>query len=100
MQRREFMAAGAALAVLPRLSFAQHAPFDPQPGGWRHFEITTHVEVLKPAGVTRAWVPVPSVESDYQKLGGNTWQSNGTVRLARDGKYGAASVVAGWNPAE
>ena len=100
MQRREFLAAGAALAALPRLSFAQHLPFDPQPGGWRRFELTTHVEVLKPVGVTRVWVPVPSVESDYQKLGDNTWQSNGATRLARDGKYGAAMVVAEWSPSE
>ncbi|HXR58627.1 MAG TPA: transglutaminase domain-containing protein [Burkholderiales bacterium] len=100
MQRREFLAAGTALAILPRLSFAQHAPFDPRPGDWRNFEITTHVEVLKPAGVTRVWVPVPSVEGDYQKLGGNSWHSNGSAQLARDGKYGAAMVVAEWTPSE
>ena len=100
MQRREFLAAGAALAALPRLGFAQHLPFDPQPAGWRSFELTTRVELLKPAGVSRAWVPVPSVESDYQKLGENTWQSNGNARLVRDGKYGAAMVVAEWTPAE
>src|SRR6185312_5210911 len=100
MQRREFLAAGAALTVLPRLSFAQHSLFDPQPRGWRHFEITTHVEVLKPSGPTRVWVPVPSVESDYQMLGGNTWQSNGAAKLARDGKYGAAMIAAEWSPAE
>lgn len=100
MQRREFLAAGAALAVLPRVSSAEHLPFDPKVGAWRTFEITTRVEVVKPAGVTRAWVPVPSVESDYQKLGDNVWQSNGTARLARDGKYGAAMVVAEWGPAE
>src|SRR5262245_32656015 len=100
MKRREFLAAGAAIATLPRLSFAQHLPFDPKPAGWRTFEITTHVEVLKPSGVTRVWVPVPSVDSDYQKVGGNTWQSNGAARLARDGKYGAGMVAAEWTAAE
>ena len=100
MKRREFLAAGAAIATLPRLSFAQQLPFDPKPAGWRTFEITTHVEVLKPSGVTRVWVPVPSVDSDYQKLGGNTWQSNGAARLARDGKYGAGMVAAEWTAAE
>src|SRR5258706_736994 len=100
MQRREFLAASAALAALRRLSFAQQLPFDPRPGAWRTFEITTRVEVLKPSGVTRVWVPVPSVENDYQKPIGNTWQSNGTARLARDGIYGAAMVAAEWTAAE
>ena len=96
MQRREFLAAGAALATLPRLSFAQQLPFDPKPAAWRSFEITTRVEVLKPSGVTRVWVPVPSVEGDYQKPLGDTWQGNGAARLARDGTYGASMVAAEW----
>ena len=61
MDRRAFLQSGtaaAALASLPRISFAQQLPFDPRPGAWRTYEITTRVEVLKPAGVTRVWVPV------------------------------------------
>ena len=100
MHRREFLAAGAAIAALPRLSFAQQLPFDPRPGAWRTFEITTRVAVLRPSGVTRAWVPIPSVESDYQKVIGNTWQGNGAARLARDGKYGAGMVAAEWAATE
>ena len=40
------------------------AAIDLQPAArsWRTYEITTRVEVLKPAGVTRVWLPVPSVE--------------------------------------
>lgn len=103
MDRRTFVqsgAAAAALATLPRISFAQQLPFDPRPEGWRTFEITTRIEVLKPAGVTRAWVPVPSVERDYQKVVGNNWSGNGAARLVSDGKYGAAMIAAEWGPAE
>jgi transglutaminase-like putative cysteine protease len=103
MDRRTFVqsgAAAAALAALPRISFAQHLTFEPKPGAWRTFEITTRVEVLKPSGTTRAWVPVPSVQSDYQKVVGNNWSGNGTARLANDGKYGAAMVAAEWGPNE
>jgi transglutaminase-like putative cysteine protease len=103
MKRRSFLQAGAAAAALnalPRTAFAQHLPYDPRPGGWRTFEITTHVEILKPAGASLAWVPVPSIESDYQKVLGNTWSGNGTARLASDGKYGAAMVAAQWTAAE
>jgi transglutaminase-like putative cysteine protease len=103
MQRRKFLkTAGAAslLGALPRVSFAQQLPFNPVPGAWRTFETTTRIEILKPAGVSRAWMPVPSVEGDYQKIVGNTWSSNGSARLASDGKYGAAMVAAEWGPSE
>ena len=103
MNRRLFLKSGtaaAALASLPRVSFAQQLPFDPRVGAWRTFEITTRVELLKPSGTTRAWIPVPSVEGDYQKLIGNTWSGNGAARLARDGKYGAAMVAAEWGAGE
>jgi transglutaminase-like putative cysteine protease len=103
MNRRRFLQSGtaaAALASLPRMSFAQQLPFEPKPGAWRTFEIATRVEVLKPAGVTRAWVPVPSVDGEYQKVGGNSWSGNSSAKLARDGKYGAAMVAAEWPASE
>jgi transglutaminase-like putative cysteine protease len=103
MNRRSFLQSGTAaavLAALPSRSFAQHLPFDPRPGPWRSFELTTHVEIAKPAGVSRAWVPVPAVESGYQKLIDNVWSSNGAVRMQRDGKYGAALVSAEWPASE
>jgi transglutaminase-like putative cysteine protease len=103
MDRRAFLQSGtaaAALASLPSIPFAQHLPFDPRPGAWRSFEITTQVEIAKPIGASRAWVPVPAVESDYQKVKDNVWSSNGSVRIERDGKYGAALVSAEWPASE
>jgi len=106
MHRRNFLQAGAAaglLGTLPRIPYAQgtsHLPFDPKPGGWRSFEITTRVEIVKTSGASRAWIPVPAVESDYQKVAGSAWSGNGNVRLERDGKYGATLVSAEWPAAE
>jgi transglutaminase-like putative cysteine protease len=103
MHRRSFLQTGIAASVLgslPRFALAQQLPFDPRPAGWRTFEITTRVEILKPQGASRAWVPLPSVESDYQKVIGNTWSGNGSTRIARDGKYGAAMAVSEWPAAE
>jgi transglutaminase-like putative cysteine protease len=101
MNRRHFLktglAAGAA-AGLPGFSSAQQSAFDPRPVGWRTFEIVTRVEIAKPAGVSRAWIPVPSVDGDYQQVLSNSWGGNaGTVELLRDGKYGAAMVRAEWS---
>ena len=64
MRRRSFLQAGVAASVagsLPRFSLAQQLPFDPKPAGWRTFEVTTRVELQFPDGMSRAWVPVPSV---------------------------------------
>ena len=103
MRRRSFLQAGAAVAVLnamPRTAHAQQLPYDPRPGGWRTFEITTRVEIQNPQGAARAWVPLPSVESDYQKVIGSSWSGNASVRKAADPKYGAAMAVAEWSPGE
>ena len=103
MHRRSFLQAGAAASLLgsfPRLGLAQQLPYDPRPAGWRKFEVTTRVEVLKPTGPSRVWVPVPSVESDYQKVLGNTWSGNGSARIMSDGKYGAAMVVSEWSESQ
>ena len=100
MHRRSFLQAGAAASLLgsfPRFAAAQQLPYDPRPAGWRTFEVTTRVEILKPTGASRVWVPVPSVESDYQKVIGNTWSGNGSARIMSDGKYGAAMVVSEWS---
>jgi hypothetical protein len=37
--------------------------FDPQPGPWRSFAITTRLDIARPAaGPAQAWVPLPSIE--------------------------------------
>jgi transglutaminase-like putative cysteine protease len=103
MRRRTFIQAGAAaslLGSLPRVALSQQLPFDPKPTPWRTFEITTRVEILKPQGAARAWIPLPSVEGDYQKVIGNSWSGNASVRKATDPKYGAGMAVVEWGANE
>ena len=103
MRRRSFIQAGAAasaLTALPRIALAQQLPYDPKPTGWRTFEITTKVELQWPQGTSRVWVPLPSVEGDYQKVIGNSWSGNASVRKAADPKYGAGMAMAEWGAGE
>ena len=104
MDRRIFLKSSAAIplaAALPRAAFAQQTTFNPQPGSWRTHEIATRVEVLKPAGVSRVWLPVPSVEDGSQKPLDNSWAGNAKVtRIAADGKYGAGIFYAEWPEGE
>jgi transglutaminase-like putative cysteine protease len=104
MNRRTFLrtatslAAGAAatrvLGVVPA-AHAQQKEFSPRPGTWRTFEMTTRVEILEPAGVMRAWLPIPSVKADYQKPLGDQWSGNAKVMMAvMDNVYGASMLYA------
>ena len=105
MDRRAFLKTGAILpaaAALPRFAHAQQLPFDPRPTvKWRTFEVTTRVEIVFPVGATRVWLPVPSVDSGYQKILDNAWSGNAqTAKIAYDGKYGAGMLYAEWPTAE
>jgi transglutaminase-like putative cysteine protease len=97
MNRRHFLhsfgAATAALA-LPRTSRGLAAP---EAGGWRTFEVTTAVEVLKPAGPTRVWLPLPLAETSYQKSLGNTFDAGGgRAREENDADTGTRILAADW----
>jgi transglutaminase-like putative cysteine protease len=98
MNRRRFVqlasvlpvASFAPLSSVVRESWGQTRTYTPTPGQWRTFEVTTQVEILQPAGATRIWLPLPSVDSEYQKSLDSTWSApGGQARIAEDGKYGA-----------
>src|SRR3981081_1388108 len=104
MDRRAFLRASAILpaaAASPSLSVAQSA-FDPRPTDkWRSFEVATRVEIVFPQGATRVWLPIPSVDSAYQKTIDNAWSGNAQVaKLMHDGKYGAGMLYAEWPASE
>jgi transglutaminase-like putative cysteine protease len=98
MKRRDFLlstAAASAVAALPwRAALAAE--------GWRTFDITTHVEVINPMGVSRAWVPLPMVlATDWQQTISNSRSGNASQATTHaDGKYGAAMVYAEWGAGE
>jgi transglutaminase-like putative cysteine protease len=97
MNRRDFIKSAAllpAVTVLPPFAFSAFAAA----AKWRVFEVTTRVEVLKPEGATRVWLPLPLMaDTDYQKNLGSTWSiDGGTAVRATDGKYGAELIAAEW----
>ncbi len=79
MKRRDFMlTAGFATGsmLLPSRIFAGESA--PASKAFRIFETSTRVEVLKPAGITKVWLPMPLVtDTDYQKSLGNSWSGEG-----------------------
>jgi transglutaminase-like putative cysteine protease len=106
LNRRQWGAWGAAAVCAPwGAPRAQAQPqtasapavrvFDPQPGAWRRFELTTRVEVLDAQGPTRVWLPVPALQCEYQVSTGHQWSDNARAcRLVTDPASGAAMLVA------
>src|SRR3954462_13552252 len=100
MNRRDFiqptsmLPAAAAVSVLPQFALSAFAAA----AKWRGFEVTAKVEVLKPEGTPRVWLPLPLVaDTDYQKNLGSTWSiEGGTATTALDGNYGAEFITAEW----
>src|SRR5437763_4240763 len=104
MLRREFLRGGPALAAaaaLPRDASAE-LPFPPRPDAWRKFEVTTRVEIVKPAGKAQAWLPLPAVaEPGWTQPLGNEWTTNAkSAELIHDSKYGAQMLHVEWADGE
>ena len=100
MKRRSFLKSAAVLPAMSAagsLSYAtlSHAAAEPWANGseWKAFEVTTRVEVSPNDGATRAWIPLPSVLSDYSRPMFNDWNSNGTAKLIRDTSYGSTAML-------
>ena len=103
--RRSLLKGGAAMGALiaaPALVRAQtpsqvpatERRFAPHPGAWRTFDITTRVELSDPVGPTRMWLPVPSIDTGWQRSVGSHYASNGSARMSSDGVEGARMVHA------
>lgn len=96
MDRRAFiktsvaLPAAATISGLPRIAAASTS------GPWRVFEVTTQVEILQPAGVTRVWLPVPlTTDTAYQKSLGTSWSAEGgNISYSQDAKYSLGIVRA------
>jgi transglutaminase-like putative cysteine protease len=74
---------------------------DATTGGWRTFEVTTHVEVLKPSGPTRIWVPAALTgKTQFQKTVSNKFSAEGgKVEMTKGNKDDDLGIIAATYPA-
>ncbi len=102
MERRSFLQAIGILCsglALPggEPLFAE----DATAGGWRTFEVTTHVEVLKPSGETRVWVPAALTgKTHFQKTLSNKFSADGgKVGMIKGNKDDDLGIITATYPA-
>lgn len=89
--RRHFLQLAAASGAFstPLAALAQERRFAPQPGGWRTFDLTTRVDLNLSQGATRVWLPLPSVQADWQRSLESSFATNGKATRVADGQDGA-----------
>ena len=111
MNRRNFLKTGAflpaagflpAAALLPATAFAYAPSFNPRAAEqWRSFEVTTRVRLLDASGVSRVWIPLPSVNESWQRSIGNSWSGAASrAMIVSDGTYGAQMLYAEFKPGQ
>jgi hypothetical protein len=95
LQRTSILSGGLALA-LPEIAREQELTLR----SWRTFEVTTHIEILKPAGITRVWAPVALLQgTPFQRTITNTFHcEDGTASIVKSAK-GLNLIAAEFPPA-
>jgi transglutaminase-like putative cysteine protease len=100
--RRSLLQAAAVSATLPAwplVALAQDRRFEPRPQGWRTFEVTTTVAVADHQGTSKVWIPVPSVDTAYQRTLDHAWSGNASqAALVADPTHGVRMLYAEFAP--
>lgn len=87
--------AAAAVAAPPAATADTRRAFAPAPGEWKRFEVTTRVDLQHAGGPSTVWVPLPVIDTDWQRTLSNNWSGNATkMRVGSDPHYGAQFLIA------
>jgi transglutaminase-like putative cysteine protease len=103
MKRRDFLRSTGivcASLALPNLGrrFAESTSATSE--GWRTFDVTTRVEVLKPSGVTRVWLPAALIgNAPFQQTFSNKFTAEGGRAKMVEIRPEALGIVAATFPA-
>ena len=96
MHRRSFLRLMAAAA--PAASVGRHALLAQlsSASAWRTYEITTSIQILKPSGRTRIWLPQPLTENTrlQRVLSSTTQCDGGKTWIHKDNRVGLKMLVA------
>ncbi len=104
ISRRDLIKTASVSLVLAGVpsTYAQEAVrrFEPKPVGWRTFEVKTTVQLRDSKGEAVIWLPVPSLDTPWQRTQDSSWSGNSTdVRLTSDGDTGARILIAKFDAA-
>jgi transglutaminase-like putative cysteine protease len=100
MKRRDFLRSASIVCATLALPKAGRLLAEPAPSErWRTFDVITRVEVLKPSGVTRVWLPATLSKAPFQKTFSNKFSAEGGTAEMVESKADALGIVAATFPA-
>ena len=92
MKRRDFLRSSSALCA--GLAFSKVPTGFAKTSEWRTYEVTTRVEVLKPSGATRIWLPAALIRNTpFQKTLSNTFHAEEGTATLSEGKQDSLGIV-------
>ena len=100
MNRRDFLrSAGMAYAGLALPEFASGHSGETPTNRCRTFDVITRVEVLKPSGVTRIWLPAALIRNTpFQRTSSNRYSAEGGHAAMVESKSDGLGIVAATFP--
>jgi transglutaminase-like putative cysteine protease len=94
MNRRNFLQSAGAVCAGVAFPATERLFAEGSTGNWRTFEVTTRVEILKPSGVTRVWLPAALVSSTpFQKTLSNVFHAEGGTAKIVESKADSIGIV-------
>jgi transglutaminase-like putative cysteine protease len=95
MNRRYFLQSASAVSACLAFSKGGYLFGEGTPSSnWRTFEVTTRVEVLKPSGMTRIWIPAAlSTQTPFQKTLSNTFDAKGGAAKNIERQLDALGII-------
>ena len=103
MNRRNFLQSSGAVCagVAITKSIPAFADAVQSGAGWRTFEVTTRVEVLKPNGGTHIWLPSALIrDTPFQRTHANKFNAEGgSAKFTKD-KQNALGIISATYPAK
>jgi len=95
MKRREFLRSASVVSAARAFPKPVRLFAGAVPDAWRSFEVTTSVQVLKPSGMTRIWVPAALVNpTPFQRTLANEFKTEGGTAKIVESKADALGIVA------
>jgi transglutaminase-like putative cysteine protease len=101
MKRRDFLhSAGVVSAVMAFPKAGRLFADGTAPEAWRTFDVTTSVQVLKPSGATRIWIPAALVSpTPFQKTLANNFKAEGGTAKLIESSADSLGIIAAEFPA-
>jgi transglutaminase-like putative cysteine protease len=90
----------AAAPLAAGRAVAQERRFEPRNAAWRTFEVATKIDVADAQGGVQLWLPIPDVDTGWQRPLGHAWTGNAArARIVSDPRSGVRMLHAEFAPA-